>query len=108
MSVHRDNAPMDNPSVEISDRLTRWIVAEFASGSADEVIDALRALSPVQVGGQDPERVLAALVVRTSGRWDRFADNRALLDQDWRDVLVRADLADEDWPDRLDAILGAT
>lgn len=48
----------------------------------------------------------SALVVRTAGVWDRFTQNRALLDQDWRDVLVRADLADEDWHHRLDAILG--
>lgn len=99
---------MENPGVETSERLTRWITAEFASGSADKVMAALLALSADQVGGQDPERVQAALVVRTSGMWDRFADNRKLLDQDWRDVLVRADLANEDWPHRLDAILGPT
>jgi hypothetical protein len=95
-----------NPNVETSERLTRWIVAEFAAGSADQVITALRALSLDQFGGQNPERVQAALVVRTAGRWDRFTDNRTLLDQDWRDVLVQADLANEDWPHRLDAILG--
>jgi hypothetical protein len=105
MSV-RSATLMDNPRVEISVRLTTWIIAEFSSGSADQVIEMLRALSPEQVGGQNPERVQAALVVRTTGRWDQFADNRVLLDQDWRDVLTRADLADEDWPRRLDAILG--
>ncbi len=89
-----------------SQRLTRWITAEFAPGSAEQVLNALRTLSADQVGGQDSERVLAALVVRTAGEWDPFTQNRALLDQDWRDVLMRADLADEDWPHRLDAILG--
>jgi hypothetical protein len=97
---------VDNPWVEISERLARWITAEFTPGSAGQVTEALRAISPDQVGGQDSERVLAALVVRTAGGWDRFTQNRELLYQDWRDVLVRADLADEDWPRRLDAILG--
>ena len=97
---------MDNPRVEISDRLTMWITAEFAPGSSAQVMEALRALSADQVGGQGSERVLSPLVVRTAGEWDRFTQNRALLDHDWRDVLVRADLANEDWPYRLDAILG--
>lgn len=91
---------------DVSARLARWIASEFASGASDEVMTALRALSEDQVGGQKAGRVLAALVVRTSGSWAAFADNRALLDQDWRDVLVPADLGNEDWPSRLDAILG--
>jgi len=29
-----------------------------------------------------------------------------LCEQDWRDVLARGGLADDDWPQRLDAELG--
>jgi len=93
--------------VEVSERLARWIAIEFGPGSADQVLAALRSLSTRQVGGQDPERVQAALVVRTGGNWDRFVQNRDLLEQDWRDVLVGAGLANEDWPHWLDGILGS-
>lgn len=67
----------------------------------------MRELPPEILGGQNAERVHASLVVRTAGDWHRFQDNLALAMTDWRDALVRADLADADWPSRLDAILGA-
>ncbi len=66
----------------------------------------MRDLSPEVLGGQNPERVHAALVVRTAGDWHAFQDNVVLAEIDWRDALVRADLADANWPYRLDAILG--
>jgi hypothetical protein len=42
------------------------------------------------------------------GRGDpaRIRDAHELALADWRDVLVRAGLADEDWPQKLDAQLG--
>lgn len=56
-------------------------------------------------GRQDPERIQAALVLRTHGEWTSFRSNVDLAHIDWRDALVRADLADEDWPQRLSANL---
>lgn len=54
------------------------------------------------------ERVQAAIVVWSGGDMARLRDAVALASADWRDVLVRADLADEDGSSRLDAELGTT
>ena len=56
----------------------------------------------------DTERVQAAMVVWSGGDMDRLRDAVALAGVDWRDVLMRANLADEDWSARLDAELGPT
>jgi hypothetical protein len=41
-----------------------------------------------------------------AGNLDRVRDAVELAERDWRDVLVRADLADGDWASRLDVELG--
>ncbi len=56
----------------------------------------------------ESERVQAGIVLWSGGDMARLHDAVALAGVDWRDVLMRADLADEDWPSRLDAELGAT
>jgi hypothetical protein len=92
--------------VDVSARLTRWITRSFPPGSSEPVLSALRDLPPDVIGGQNPERVQAALVFRAGGDWRKFVQMRDLAMQDWRDVLVAADLADEDWRERLAANLG--
>lgn len=92
--------------VEVSPRLTRWIEQHFSPGRSEQVLATLRALPAGVLGGQDVERIQASLVIRTSGDWRAFQRRLALAEIDWRDSLVGADLGDEDWPDRLDAVLG--
>jgi hypothetical protein len=92
--------------VEVSDRLARRVIREFPAGTAERVLQALRNLPSELVGGQDAERVQAALVLRAQGDWLRFLATRDLAERDWRDALVAADLADEDWQERLAANLG--
>jgi hypothetical protein len=50
----------------------------------------------------------AAIVLWSGGDLARLSDAVALAAADWRDVLMRADLADGDWSLRLDAELGTT
>ncbi len=91
----------------VSERLTRWVLRSFAPGPAEKVLETLAAL-PEHVApwdGPPRERIQAALVLRTAGSWHRFQDMVRLAEQDWRVALVSADLADEDWSDRLDASL---
>jgi hypothetical protein len=71
----------------------------------EELIKRIAALPPSATGKQNPERVQAALVLAARGQWRWFNALLRLLDQDWRDVLVAGDLADADWPARLDAEL---
>lgn len=82
------------------------IRAEFAPGTAEEVVRRLRALPKDRFGGQDAERMQAALVVQSGGSWSSFKDGLGLLERDWRDVLVRGGMADQDWPMVLSRKLG--
>jgi hypothetical protein len=52
------------------------------------------------------ERVQAAIVMWANADLRRFDDSCALTERDWRDVLVRGGLDDEDWPERLEDELG--
>jgi hypothetical protein len=93
------------PVPEPTDRLRRRIQRDFPPGTAEEVIKRIAALPAAITGKQNPERVQAALVLAAQGQWRRFDAILRLLDQDGRDVLVAGDLADADWPTRLDAQL---
>jgi hypothetical protein len=86
------------PSMSV--RLRRRIERDFPEpGSAREI--------ELLVGdGGDSERVQAAIVMWGRGDLDRIRNAQALALQDWRDVLVRAALADDDWRFKLDAELG--
>jgi len=92
--------------MEVSPRLARWVEANFERGSAARVLAEWQQLPPIAVGGQNVERMQASLVIRTRGDLSAFQQRLSLVNTDWRDALVGADLADEDWPDRLDALLG--
>jgi hypothetical protein len=69
--------------MDVSHRLERWIRFRFDQGSAEPVLEELRALSTQGIGGQDPERVQAALVLRTNGDWPHRLDE-VLGDEDQR------------------------
>jgi hypothetical protein len=69
------------------------------TGSAEEIA---RLVSHTH----DSERVQAAIVLCGRGDVAHIRDAQALATQDWRDVLVRAGLADDDWREKLDAQLG--
>jgi hypothetical protein len=88
-----------------TERLANRVRRDFPADRADEVIGWLSGLPANAFGGQDPERVQAALVLAAAGQLSRFLAGVDLLRQDWREVLVSGDLADEDWPVRLDAEL---
>ena len=92
---------------EVSDRLTRWVIRSFEDGRAELVLAELRALDDIAVGGQDVERIQACVVLPTGGDWASFLRRLALVNRDWRDALVAADLAQPDWPKRLTTQLGA-
>ena len=66
----------------------------------------LEGLSADEYGRDGLERIQAALVLGARGKYRRFLRMVDLLHTDWRDALVAGGLANEDWPDRLDAELG--
>ncbi|HZC54384.1 MAG TPA: hypothetical protein VE441_18090 [Mycobacterium sp.] len=85
---------------EISARLIRRIEQDFPDeGSAAEVVRLVDK-------ADESERVQAAIVLWSRGDLHRLRDALDLAKHDWRDVLVRAELADDDWPIKLDEALG--
>lgn len=84
----------------LTPRLIRRIKRDFPEPSSAAEVAAL-----VLAAG-DSERVQAAVVLWGQGDLARIRDAQALAIVDWRDALVRADLADDDWPRKLDADLG--
>lgn len=93
---------------ELTTRLEGRIRRDFRAGDADEVVGCLAGLPVELFDFQDPERVMAAVVLASEGRLDRFISLFRLLQVDWRDALVAGGLAGDDWPDRLDAELPDT
>jgi hypothetical protein len=86
----------------MSARLQSRVRNDFpAPGSAEEVIRVVASAS-------SSERVQAAIVLWGRGDIVRLKDSVALAALDWRDVLMRADLGDDDWEFRLDRELGPT
>lgn len=86
--------------IEPTARLRRRIERDFsAPGSASEA-------AKIVSSAGDTERVQAAAVIWARGDLTRLQDAHDLALADWRDVLVRAGLADDDWTLRLDVELG--
>jgi len=86
---------------DVTPRLADRVRRDFPEpGSASALIQRL-------AEADEGERVQAAVVIWAMGDRARFDDSLALCAVDWRDVLVRGGLADDDWPDRLDAELGS-
>lgn len=88
--------------MEPTTRLERRISEDFGADAA-LVIDALSELQDYAAG----ERVQAAVVKLARGDLGRLDAQLREARIDWRDVLVAAGLAHEDWPERLDDYLGS-
>lgn len=81
-------------------------MANFPTGTDAEVLRQLTELPDSAAGGQDSERIQAAMVIDASGSYEAFRQRLELAGIDWRDLLVGSGLGDEDWPRRLDEVLG--
>jgi hypothetical protein len=91
-------------------RLERRIARDFPEpGSARGVLQLLAEL-PRQAGYDAEtlasERVQAAIILLADGSLQRLRQAVDLAAADWRDLLVAAGLANEDWPQRLNHELG--
>ena len=82
-------------------RLCRRIERDFPErGRSAEVMRLVSGWSP-DGWKVDIERVQAAIVLLAGGRIDGLLAAMEDARTDWRDVLVAADLAQADWPDRI-------
>lgn len=94
-TVSADTDFMAEPTARLEARIRH----DFPEpGSAEALIDKLRALDA-------DERIQAAVVLWAQGDLNRFRESLALAEVDWRDVLVRGGLQNEDWRQVLDSAL---
>ncbi len=88
-------------------RLRRRIERDFEPGSVEAAIERLESLDlPGRFDQRGSERIQAAIVLIAAGDWYAFERAAKDAELDWRDVLMAADLAFDDWPQRLDDELG--
>jgi len=85
-------------------RLARWI-REHYPGRGELIVARLSQLS-VPLQDEPEERILAAIALLGEGDPRRFEEAVEVAQRDWRDLLVAAELADGQFPDRLDRMLG--
>ncbi|WP_084038157.1 hypothetical protein [Demequina sp. NBRC 110053] len=82
----------------VTDRVRERAVEDFGT-AATRVLGALENLwIPTAI---DPERIHAAVVIAARGSIGLFDDAAEHAEDDWRDLLDRAGLADGDWPQRV-------
>jgi hypothetical protein len=96
----------------LSPRLRRRLERDFPErGSADGIESILVATTASLASSAraigDPERIQAAIVLWGHGDLVRIKRLRDVALEDWRDALVAAELADEDWRQKLDRELGS-
>jgi hypothetical protein len=84
--------------IELTQRLSDRIGRDFPPDTAERVCGYLKGLTADACGGQDLERIQAAVVLASHGQWERFLAVFKLLAADWRDVLMAGGLGNEDWP----------
>ena len=96
--------------IPLTPRLAAKVQHDFAVSDRSGVIAALER---VDLGSwkssRSPdgrERILAAVLVLTRGDPDRLQTSIGIAEGDWRDALIWAELAQPDWPQRLEVLLG--
>ena len=83
------------------------MLRDYDAGSIELVLTRLDGLTlPLIETEAGRERVQAAVVLVAGGNYFDFERAAREAESDWRDVLVAAGLANEDWPERLDEQLG--
>ena len=90
----------------VTRRVERYVRECFAASEAELVLAALRDWRISYEEEPPSERLIAAVVLAADGRLDGVDDAFRTAEQDWRDLLVGAGLANGVWSTVLDARLG--
>ena len=88
----------------LTPRIERYVRLHF-----DDAELILAALADWRISYEEEppdERLTAAVVLGADGSLEGIDAGFELAEQDWRDLLVAAGLAHEDWPELLDLRLG--
>ena len=90
----------------VTARVERYVREHFEASEADLVLDALAEWRISYEDEPPDERLVAAIVLAADGRLDGIDAGFRLAEQDWRDLLVAADLANEGWQTVMNSRLG--
>ena len=90
----------------VTARVERYVHEHFEASEADLVLDALAEWRISYEDEPPDERLVAAIVLAADGRLDGIDAGFRLAEQDWRDLLVAADLANEVWQTVMNSRLG--
>jgi hypothetical protein len=87
--------------MNVSDLVRREVYARLSADDAKEAERQLLATPSADLDlsayARTRDRVQLAMLKEADGSLDRFSEALKLAASDWRDVLVCAGLADEDW-----------
>jgi RHS repeat-associated protein len=83
--------------MQVSNEMTSLIRGKFASSAADEIVAAVVTLEEENFDKQDPDRIVGAIVILAHRNIDKLPAIIRSAAFDWRDLLMGAGLADDDW-----------
>jgi phosphoribosylformimino-5-aminoimidazole carboxamide ribotide isomerase len=103
-------AARDPAETLLTARVRRRVERDYPGADRDTALDLLVGLdlgsSRAGREAAGRERIHAALLMLAGGDVRRLASEAAEAARDWRDTLVAADLAGDDWPSRVESELG--
>src|SRR5438270_7279857 len=88
--------------MQLSPRILEAIDVDFPAAQRAHVIDLLANVEP-PLHREPHERLCGAILLLAHGDIDELLEAVALAEVDWRDLLVHAGLAHDDWPEKLRA-----
>lgn len=83
--------------MQISEAMGSLIRDKFPSSEATAILDAISSLDEQDLDGQDPDRIVGAILILKKRRTASLEAIVRLAETDWRDLLMGAGLADDDW-----------
>jgi hypothetical protein len=96
--------------MEMSGRVLARVDADFAPSDRPVAVDLIRSVDldywKIALSASGRDRLAAAMLILAAAQMEGLRKAVALANQDWRDLLVAAGLAQPDWPERVDAFLG--
>lgn len=90
--------------MQMSSRFIEYVQQHFSANDSTRVLRSIETLDEESFGRQDPERISLAIAILASQDIGLDAVIELAL-TDWRDLLVAAGLANENWPDVMSAHL---
>lgn len=84
--------------MQISSEMISLIREKFESSDSEAILSAVETLDEQDFDDQDPDRIAGAIAVLAKRNMKNLSGIIQSAETDWRDLLLGAGIADEDWP----------